>query len=39
MNDNADMGVKRDIPISLNSITYEDNYAGRFTQDEQLSIL
>ena len=31
INDMADMGIKRDIPIILNSVGYEDNYAGDFT--------
>ena len=31
MNDNADMGVKKDIPVILNSITYTDDYQGDFT--------
>jgi len=29
-NDMADMGIKRDIPIILNDISYEDNYEGDF---------
>ena len=32
INDMADMGIKRDIPIILNSVTYEDNYQGDFTE-------
>jgi hypothetical protein len=31
LNDNADMGVKKDIPVILNSINYEDDYQGDFT--------
>ena len=31
LNDMADMGIKRDVPIILNSVGYEDNYAGDFT--------
>ncbi len=31
MNDNADMDVKKDIPVILNSINYEDDYQGDFT--------
>ena len=31
INDMADMGIKRDVPIILNSVSYEDNYAGDFT--------
>jgi hypothetical protein len=26
----ADMGIKRDVPIVLNGVTYEDNYQGDF---------
>ena len=32
INDMADMGIKRDIPIILNSVSYEDNYQGDFTE-------
>ena len=32
VNDMADMGIKRDIPIILNGITYEDSYEGDFEQ-------
>jgi len=32
INDMADMGIKRDVPIVLNSINYEDNYRGEFTE-------
>jgi len=31
MNDNPNMDVKKDIPVILNSISYEDNYQGDFT--------
>jgi len=31
LNDNTDMGIKRDVPIVLNSVTYEDTYEGDFT--------
>ena len=31
LNDMADMGIKRDVPIILNSVGYEDNYSGDFT--------
>ena len=31
MNDNPDMGVKKDVPVILNSISYEDDYQGDFT--------
>ena len=30
VNDMVDMGIKRDIPIVLNSINYEDDYQGDF---------
>ena len=30
VNDMTDMGIKRDVPIVLNSISYEDNYQGDF---------
>ena len=30
LNDMADMGIKRDIPIILNDVGYEDNYQGDF---------
>ena len=30
VNDMADMGIKRDIPIILNSVNYEDNYRGDY---------
>ena len=30
VNDMADMGIKRDVPIILNSVAYEDNYQGDF---------
>ena len=32
VNDMADMGIKRDVPIVLNSIDYEDNYQGDFAE-------
>ena len=31
MNDNPNMDVKKDIPVILNSISYEDDYQGDFT--------
>ena len=31
INDMVDMGIKRDVPVVLNSINYEDNYEGDFT--------
>tara|TARA_Y100000401_G_C8155709_1_gene141774 strand:- start:73 stop:534 length:462 start_codon:yes stop_codon:yes gene_type:complete len=30
INDMTDMGIKKDVPIILNSIDYEDNYQGNF---------
>ena len=30
VNDMTDMGIKRDVPIILNDISYEDNYQGDF---------
>jgi hypothetical protein len=36
INDMADMGIKRDVPIVLNSISYEDNYQGDFTTRRAL---
>ena len=30
VNDMADMGIKRDVPIVLNTVNYEDNYRGDF---------
>ena len=30
INDNTDMGIKRDVPVVLNSIAYEDDYQGDF---------
>ena len=32
INDMTDMGVKRDIPIVLNSISYEDSYRGDYAE-------
>ena len=31
INDNTDMGIKRDVPIVLGGVTYEDTYEGDFT--------
>ena len=31
MNDMPDMGIKRDVPIVLTNVGYEDNYEGDFT--------
>ena len=36
INDMADMGIKRDVPIVLSSISYEDNYDGEFEQRRAL---
>ena len=36
INDMADMAIKRDIPIILNSIGYEDSYDGDFTSRRAL---
>ena len=36
INDMADMSIKRDIPIVLNSIGYEDSYDGDFTTRRAL---
>ena len=30
INDMAEMGIKRDVPVILNGITYEDDYIGEF---------
>jgi len=32
INDIPEMGIKRDVPIVLNSISYEDSYRGEFTE-------
>ena len=32
INDMSDMGIKRDVPIILNSISYEDSYRGDFNE-------
>ena len=37
INDMADMGISRDIPIVLNSIGYEDTYDGEFTTRRALT--
>jgi hypothetical protein len=31
INDNTDMGIKRDVPVILSSVNYEDTYEGDFT--------
>ena len=36
INDMADMGITRDIPIVLNDISYEDSYDGDFTTRRAL---
>ena len=36
VNDMADMGIKRDVPIVLNGITYEDDYEGDFATRRSL---
>jgi hypothetical protein len=36
INDMSDMGIKKDIPIILNSISYEDSYDGDFTSRRAL---
>jgi hypothetical protein len=36
INDMSDMGIKKDIPIILNSISYEDSYDGDFTNRRAL---
>ena len=37
INDMSDMGIKRDLPIILSSVSYEDNYQGNF--DERRAII
>ena len=32
LNDMSDMGIKRDVPIILSSVSYEDNYQGDFAE-------
>jgi hypothetical protein len=36
INDMSDMGIKKDVPIILNSISYEDNYDGDFVSRRAL---
>ena len=36
LNDMADMGIKRDVPVILNGISYEDDYQGDFTTRRAL---
>ena len=32
----SDMGIKRDVPIILNSINYEDSYRGDFNERREI---
>ena len=36
INDNTEMGTKRDVPIVLNGVTYEDDYEGDFTSRRSI---
>ena len=36
LNDMSDMGIKRDVPVILNGISYEDDYQGDFTTRRAL---
>jgi len=36
INDNTDMGIKRDVPVVLGGITYEDTYQGEFESRQTL---
>ena len=36
INDMTDMGIKRDVPIILNGISYEDDYDGDFAERRSL---
>ena len=36
INDMSDMGIKKDVPVVLTGITYEDNYDGDFTTRRAL---
>ena len=36
INDNTDMGIKRDVPVILNSIAYEDDYQGDFASRRSI---
>ena len=36
INDMSDMGIKKDVPIILNGISYEDSYDGDFTSRRAL---
>ena len=36
LNDNTDMGIKRDVPVVLGSVNYQDTYEGDFTSRQTL---
>ena len=36
INDMTDMGIKRDVPVILNSISYEDDYDGDFAERRSI---
>ena len=36
INDNTEMGTKRDVPVILNSVSYEDDYEGDFTSRRSI---
>ena len=36
INDMSDMGIKRDVPVVLNSISYEDNYQGDLQNEDAV---
>ena len=36
INDNTDMGIKRDVPVVLSAVNYEDTYEGDFTSRTTL---
>jgi len=36
INDMAEMGIKKDVPIVLNSISYEDSYSGDFADRQAV---
>ena len=36
INDNTEMGTKRDVPVILNSVNYEDDYEGDFTSRRSI---
>ena len=37
MKDNPDMGTSKDIPVILNSVSYEDDYTGDFTNRRAIT--